>query len=138
MMEATESNPSSSYCQSTMHPYLRVFLILTGFASLSYVILRQVQSEEGHVPRTLSLDGIYLPEPGMEAELFVSLGFVPEPRLYPQSYHQGTELPVFVIAIGPDDIYNFHRFLGTFRIYFREKRLVVYNLGITGAERNMV
>ncbi|ELT94349.1 hypothetical protein CAPTEDRAFT_221283 [Capitella teleta] len=135
---APESESSSSQMSPNRRSKLRLFLTLIPFSILSFLIFQELQSKDNLTPKTLSLDGIYVPEPGLEGDLLVSLGFIAEPRLYPQSYHMNTELPVFVIALGPEDINSFHRFLGSFRIYYREKRLVVYNLGITGDERNMI
>ena len=71
-------------------------------------------------------------------ELMLEFGFVPYPILYPRSYHQSEDLPVFVAAINSEDLPSFHRFLGSFRLHFRERKLVVYDLGLTSRELQLV
>lgn len=136
----TEGAPStsSSWKRITNHPILRTFITLTWLSGLLYLVLYAIRVNQNAVHRTLSLDGVYIPAPGPRGDLMLTLGFVPEPKLYPQSHHQGTELPVFVIAISSSDVFSFHKFLGSFRIYFRDKRLVVYNLGLTAKEKTLV
>jgi len=66
------------------------------------------------------------------------LGFVSNPVLYPNSHHQVEDLPVFIAAIRSADLHSFHRFLGSFRLHFRKRKLVVYDLGLSSKELKLV
>jgi len=66
------------------------------------------------------------------------LGFVFDPILYPQAHHNIEDLPVFVATVDSNELHSFHRFLGSFRLYFRQKKLVVYDLGLTAEELRLV
>ena len=79
-----------------------------------------------------------LHRPDVAVPLMDSLGFVKKPKLFPQPYHQDRELPVFVLTLKQEDLYSFHRFLGSFRIHFPGKKLVVYNLGLDEDEVDFV
>jgi len=70
--------------------------------------------------------------------LMTELGFVFDPVLYPHAHHDVEDLPVFVATINSDELHSFHRFLGSFRLYFRQKKLVVYDLGLTAEELRLV
>lgn len=87
------------------------------------------------LPR-LHLEGLY--DAKEKAALMHILGFVPDPVLYPHSHHTGQDLPVFVMTIRSDDLRSFHRFLGNFRMHFSQKKLVVYDLGLTKEELDLV
>lgn len=94
-----------------------------------------VNQNQLDIPR-LRLEGIYeIPDNGM---LLPLLGFVPDPVLYPRSHHTGQDLPVFVMTLSSNNLHSFHRFLGNFRIYFSQKKLVVYDLGLTKDEMELV
>jgi len=66
------------------------------------------------------------------------LGFNSDPILYPHAHHLNQDLPVFVIAIRSENIHSFHRFLGSFRLHFPEKKLLVYNLDLEPEELNLI
>ena len=66
------------------------------------------------------------------------LGFVFDPVLYPHAHHDVSDLPVFVATIDSNELHSFHRFLGSFRLYFRQRKLVVYDLGLTPEELRLV
>jgi len=70
--------------------------------------------------------------------LMSELGFVFDPVLYPHAHHDIEDLPVFVATINSDELQSFHRFLGSFRLYFRQKKLVVYDFGLTAEELRLV
>ena len=70
--------------------------------------------------------------------LLEELGFVQSPRLFPQAYHDDENLPVVITAANSDTYPDLMVFLKSFRLYFPEKRLVVYNLGFSSAERDSV
>jgi hypothetical protein len=70
--------------------------------------------------------------------LMSEIGFVPNPLLYPHSHHQTEDLPVFIAAVRSEDLHSFHRFLGSFRLHFRQRKLVVYDLGLTPKELKLV
>ena len=71
-------------------------------------------------------------------QMMAELGFVPNPVLYPNSHHQVEDLPVFIAAIRSADLHSFHRFLGSFRLHFRQRKLVVYDLGLSSKEIKLV
>ena len=71
-------------------------------------------------------------------KLIEELGFVQNPRLFPQAYHDDENLPVVITAADTDTYPDLMLFLKSFRLYFPEKRLVVYNLGFGSAERDSV
>jgi len=70
--------------------------------------------------------------------LMSELGFVFDPVLYPHAHHDVEDLPVFVATVASDELHSFHRFLGSFRLYFRQKKLVVYDFGLTAEELRLV
>ena len=64
--------------------------------------------------------------------LLEDLGFVINPRLYPQSYHADTDdLPVFISAAVSKELEQFMDFVYSQRLYFPDKKLVIYNLDLT-------
>jgi len=66
------------------------------------------------------------------------LGFLANPVLYPESHHQDQDLPVFVTTVHSKDLHSFHKFLSSFRLYFPQKKLLVYNLGLSDYEFTLV
>jgi len=70
--------------------------------------------------------------------LMSELGFVFDPVLYPHAHHDIEDLPVFVATIDSDELHSFHRFLGSFRLYFRQNKLVIYDFGLTPEELRLV
>lgn len=71
-------------------------------------------------------------------QLFTDLGFSSDQiRLYPNSYFDDGKLPVFVSIISKGRMKEFTEFLFTFRKFYRDRRLVVYNIGISEAEKHM-
>ena len=72
-------------------------------------------------------------------QLLEDLGFVAQPRLYPQSYHDDRwGLPVFVTAVAASDLPIFPGFLYSMAKYFPDKKLVVYNLDLNNDQKNTV
>jgi len=71
-------------------------------------------------------------------DLMSELGFVFDPVLYPHAHHDIADLPVFVATVDSSELHSFHRFLGSFRLHFRQKKLVVYDFGLTTEELRLV
>ena len=72
-------------------------------------------------------------------DLFRDLGFIPQPRLYPQDYHgDRANLPVFVSAVSAQDLPLVPDFVYSVLKYYPDKRLVIYSLDLTEQQRQKV
>ncbi len=76
---------------------------------------------------------------GQYGELLSQLGFDRRARLYPQPHHgSGDQLPVIVLTINKGQTQDFFEFLGSLRIFYPEKKLVVYDLGVGKRDLELV
>ncbi len=67
--------------------------------------------------------------------LLDELGFVRKPRLYPQSYHADPEdLPVFISTGTSQQFDELLDFVYSQRLYFPDKKLVIYNLDLSRSQ----
>jgi len=110
---------------------IRIVAPLGWLIALLYAVIGALMNREWLATPQLSLARGY---DGLMSEL----GFVFDPILYPHAHHDVDDLPVFVATINSDELHSFHRFLGSFRLYFRQKKLVVYDLGLTAEELRLV
>ncbi len=70
--------------------------------------------------------------------LLDELGFVDKPRLFPQAYHDDENIPVVITAASSAQFTDVMLFVKSLRLYFPEKRLVIYNLGLSSVEKETV
>ena len=111
---------------------LRVAGVLAWILVL-FILVILIFNEYGWLPQEPSFNGMTDKD-----RIMAELGFVPDPVLYPHSHHRTADLPVFISTIRSEDMHSFHRFLGSFRLHFRERKLVVYDMGLTSRELDLV
>jgi len=110
---------------------IRLVAPLAWLIALFYTVIGTLTNREWLTTPKLSLSKGY-------NGLMTELGFVFDPILYPHAHHDIDDLPVFVATVSSDELHSFHRFLGSFRLYFRQKKLVIYDLGLTAEELRLV
>ena len=72
--------------------------------------------------------------------LLHQLGFIDEPKLYPQAYHyiEEKEWPVFAMALHSEDMHQLIDFLMAFRKYFLDHRLVIFAINLSKKDKQLV
>ena len=137
-MKKDEISPTTT----TMRVRLKAFVACMIFAVAVYYILGMLSDTQLHVKT--DAETFQAPVSAYQKAwyggrtLLEELGFVQNPRLFPQAYHDDENIPVVIAAVDSESYPELMLFLKSFRLYFPEKRLVVYNLGLTGAERDSV
>ena len=125
-----------------MRVRLKAFIACVLFALIVYYILGMLSDTQLHTKT--DVDSFQPPASAYQGvwyggqTLLEELGFVQNPRLFPQAYHDDENIPVVITAADSESYPELILFLKSFRLYFPEKRLVVYNMGLTGAERDSV
>ena len=125
-----------------MRVRLKAFFACVVFSTIVYLLLGLLSDGQLHMKS--NVESFEAPVVRYEngwyggQTLIEELGFVQNPRLFPQAYHDDENLPVVITAADSDAYPDLMLFLKSFRLYFPEKRLVVYNLGFSSAERDSV
>ncbi len=119
-----------------MRVRLKAFFACILFAILMYCLL--VVSSKAKLQLKPSAGGFQIGAAYGGYSLLQELGFVLRPRLFPQAYHDDENIPVVITAAGSTQFSDLMLFLESLRKFFPEKRLVVYNLGLTDSQREQV
>ena len=122
------------FCIRSLRSTVGMLVPLAWLFGLMYCLISLVARTDMTHPR-LQPGGIYKSQ---QYGILSMLGFGTEPFLFPKALHQDQDLPVFVLALGSSDLNNIHRFLGSFRLHFGQKKLLFYDLGLSPDELDLV
>ena len=109
-----------------------LFLALTWAGALVYLLLSRLMPAEHNPVQLFDRSDPQLHSANMD--LVRSLGFVEQPSLYPQSYHD-KEWPVVVSAVSKDNMESFFEFMQNFHVYLDQRKLVVYSLSLSDEQK---
>lgn len=123
---------------------MHFFFVLSWTSSVTYYLLGLLVDYSGQSPRDMSdfeRQSYISIGPGKESvgQLLFYMGFSHEPKLYPQSYHESEDnLPIFVSTVSSESLHNFQAFLHSFRSFYQDKKLVIYDLDLSTEEHAQV
>ena len=106
---------------------LNLFISLVTMCLLIYYMLGKILDNEHLHPRKLQKDIFIDGEP---SSLMAELGFMGEPKYYPQAFQDENDLPIFILPLHSSHMKRFFGFLFNFRKFHPNKILVVYDLGL--------
>ncbi len=122
--------------------WIRSWIFCVVVAGATYFLMDYFLEDKFHVKTDVhSFQSPHLPRGAAfysGQSLMEELGFGLKPRLFPQSYHDDENIPVILSAADSQSFPDLQSFVRSLRVYFPEKRLVIYNLGMTVKEKKVV
>jgi len=122
-----------------MKKYYLVVFIIAWIGIAIILLFLQRSNRNVNIPHIANFQSPLLKQAHGSPTLLSDLGFVFNPRLFPQSYHDElSDLPVFVGAVSSDILTDFLHMVSTLRIFYPDKKLVVYNMNLDREEQSQL